>query len=110
MKIPFAWLFRLRAARVTLSVLAVYVGVYTVLSLCGEYRDNVGSLNRLGIITRGISDLEEWQPAGVIVTRFPVAPGQPRFRKASLLGYCFLPLVMVDQQYCHATKPITFGL
>jgi hypothetical protein len=110
MKIPFAWLFRTRRAKAALLIAAVYVCFYVVLSLCGEYRGNISSLERLGIITRGVSDVWEWQPAFVVVTHYPEAPGQPRFREASLLGYCFLPLVMIDQGYCHATKPIKFGL
>ena len=109
MKIPFAWLFRMKGARAALFVAAFYVGIYAMLSLCGGYRDNVGSLDGLGIHTRGISDLEEWQPAFVIVTHYPAAPGHPRFRAASLLGYCFLPLAMIDQECCHATKPIKLG-
>jgi hypothetical protein len=110
MSIPFAWLFRMRGARAAFFVAAVYVGIYAGLTLCGQYQGNVSSLERLGIITRGVSDVWEWQPAGVIVTHFSAAPGQPRFRKASFLGYCFRPLVMIDQQYCHATKPIGFAL
>jgi len=109
MTIPFAWLFRTKTARATLLMAAVYVAVYTLLSLCGEYRDNIGSLDELGIITRGVPDLEEWQPAGVIVAHYPAAPGQTRRMSANTIGYCFLPLVLVDQEYCHVTKPIKFG-
>jgi hypothetical protein len=109
LKIPFARLSQRRGARAALYVAAAYAGAYAVLSLCGQYRNNVGSLDRLGIHTRGISDLEEWQPAGVIVAHFPAVPGEPRLMTANVLGYCFLPLVMIDQQYCHATKPIRFG-
>jgi len=100
----------MRGARAALFVPAVYAGVYAMLSLCSEYRDNVGSLLRVGICIGGISDLEEWQPAGVIVSHFPGAPGQPCTMAASFLGYCFLPLAMIDQEYCHGTKPIKIGV
>lgn len=109
MKIPFAWLFRTRRAKAGLLVAGLYLATYAALSLCGHYQGNVTSLDQIGIITRGVDDLDEWQPAFVMVTHFPAPPGQPRVRRANTLGLCFLPLVMLDQQYCHATKPITFG-
>jgi hypothetical protein len=103
---PFAWLFRKRATPIVLLIVEVYLALYAILSLSGHYRDNVGSLQRLGIMTRGWPDLSEWQPAGVIVAHHPAAPGQTRTMSASILGYCFLPLVTMDQRYCHVTKPI----
>ena len=109
MKIPFAWLFRTKRAKAGLLVTGVYVGTYVALSLVGQYWGNVESLDRIGIHTRGISDVEEWQPAFVTVTHFPAPPGRTHRMTANTLGYGFLPLVVLDQQYCHVTKPINAG-
>ncbi len=63
MSIPFAWLFRTRRTRLVLLILLLYAAVYILLSVCGAYRDNVRGLARLGMITKGMSDRQEWQPA-----------------------------------------------
>jgi hypothetical protein len=105
MKIPFAWLLKARGVKLGVLILGAYVAVYAALSLLGQYQDNVGSLAKLGIIIRGMSNREEWQPLCIIVTRFP-GPGS-RMR-ANAPGYFFLPLVLVDQHFVHPTKPITY--
>jgi hypothetical protein len=106
MKIPFAWLVRVRGMKAGLLVLGIYLAIYALLSLLGGYQDNVGSLDKLGIITKGMSDREEWQPMFVIETRFP---GQGSHLRANLPGYFFMPLVLLDQHLWHVTKPITYG-
>src|SRR5438874_8861476 len=105
MAVPFAWLFRTRRARLCLLILSLYIACYAALSLCGRYQDNVSSLGELGIITRGVSDHQEWQPRFVIVTRFP---GQASALRANIPGYLFLPLVLLDQRFCHRTQPVAW--
>jgi len=105
MKIPFAWLLKARGVKLGALILGAYVAVYAALSLLGQYQGNITSLDKLGIITRGISDREEWQPVFIIVARYP-GPGS-RMR-ANAPGYFFLPLVLADQQFVHPTKPITY--
>src|SRR2546422_3142285 len=106
MKTPFAWLFRRRGVKAGLVILGAYVAVYAVLSLLGHYQNNIGSLDQLGIITRGVPDRWEWQPMLIIVTRFP---GQDSRSRSNAPGFLFRPLVFVDQHLCHPTKPITYG-
>ena len=106
MKIPFDWLFRIKAVKRGILALGVYLAVYAVLSLFGSRQGNVSSLARLGIIIKGISDRSEWQPRFIIVTHFP---HQDSPMRANLPGYFFLPLVFVDQHLCHSTKPIIHG-
>ena len=86
-------------------VLGIYIGIYVALSLCGKYQGNVGSLKRLGMDCSWISDQIEWQPALITVTHgMPDIPEENHL-SASTLGYCFLPLVLVDQVCFHPTKP-----
>jgi len=106
MEIPFAWLFQARGVKPGLRILGAYVAVYAILSLLGHYQDNIGSLDKLGIITRGVSDREEWQPMFIIVTRFPVQGSRSR---ANAPGRLFMPLVLMDQHLWHPTRPITYG-
>jgi hypothetical protein len=106
MKIPFAWLLKARGIKPGVLILGAYAAVYAVLSLLGHYQDNIGSLDKLGIITRGMSDREEWQPIFIMVTRFPAQGSRLR---ANAPGYLFIPLVLLDQHLCHPTKPITYG-
>ncbi|SRR5258706_7409717 len=106
MKIPFAWLLNARGVKPGLLILGAYAAVYAVLSLLGHYQDNISSLNKLGIIIKGMSDREEWQPMFIIVTRFP---GQGSRLRANAPGYLFIPLVLLDQHLCHPTKPIDYG-
>jgi hypothetical protein len=63
-------------------------------------------LDKLGIITKGVSDREEWQPMFIIVTHFP---GQDSHLRANVPGYFFMPLVWLDQHLWHVTKPITYS-
>src|SRR5258705_366088 len=102
MKIPFAWLFKARGVKPGVLILGVYTAVYALLSLLGHYQDNIGSLDKLGIITRGVSDRLEWQPMFIIVTRFP---GQGSPSRANVPGYLFTPPVLLDQHFCHKTQP-----
>jgi len=106
MKMPFAWLFRARGMKRGLLVIGAYAAVYAVLSLLGQYQNNIDSLVKLGIITKGMPDREEWQPMFIIVTR---SPGQGSRLRANVPGYLFMPLVLLDQHLCHPTKPITYG-
>src|SRR5882762_1893935 len=102
MKIPFAWLFQARGMKPGLLIVGAYVAVYVLLSLLGHYQDNISSLNKLGIIIKGMSDREEWQPMFIIVSRFP---GQGSPSRANVAGYLFTPLVLLDQHFCHKTQP-----
>jgi hypothetical protein len=103
MKIPLAWLFRKPWVKASLIITA-YVTLYATLSLCGQYKDNMASLQKLGIWCKCISDREEWQPAFLTVTQFPRnALGREGRISASLTGYCFLPLVLIDRHYLHPT-------
>jgi len=106
MSVPFGWLCRSRKTKSAFWILAGYIGSYSVLSVCGQYQDNVSSLNKLGIYCKCVSDLNEWQPAFIMVTHHPGAPGQFRKMSANIPGYCFLPLVLFDQNYIHPTKHI----
>src|SRR6185369_1900914 len=76
-----------------------------ILSLLGQYQDNLGSLKKLGITTRGVSDRQEWQPLFIIVTDFS---GQASPSCANVPGYLFLPLVWLDQHFCHQTQPMSW--
>jgi len=105
MKIPFGWLFQARGMKPGLLMLGAYAAVYAVLSLLGRYQDNIGSLNNLGIIIKGVSDRQEWQPMFIIVTRFP---GRGSRSRANVPGYLFTPLVLLDQHLCHKTQPIAW--
>ena len=112
MQIPFDRLVGKWGARFVLRGLAIYVAVYVALSLCGRYLDNVNSLQRLGIYCLCISDLEEWQPAlGLVVVTHHVADmaGVQGRQEANVLGYCFLPLVLLDRQLFHPTRPYDIG-
>jgi hypothetical protein len=100
---PFAALFRARATKLALIILGGYVVVYAVLSALGGYQDNITALDRLGIITRGWPDRQEWQPVLITVAHFP-GPGSA-FR-ANVGGFVFMPLVVLDRQLCHATQPL----
>ena len=108
MRIILAKLYAIRRLELAFLVLAVYIGVYVLLSLCGQYQGNVTSLSKLGLWIRGIPDREEWKPKFLIITRFP-GQNPPSFIHANNLGYCFLPLVFVDQQIWHVTQPTRFG-
>src|SRR6266571_2793778 len=103
MEAPFARFFRTRKMKAVLLVVAIYTGIYVLLSLGGEYRDNVGSLAKLGIIIRGIPDRQEWQPLFIIVTCFP---GPDHALRANMPGYVFLPTVLLDRHFWHLTKPM----
>lgn len=88
-----------------LSCLATYVGLYGLLSVGGRYQDNVSALDKLGPPCLCISDLDEWQPALVVAAHLP----ESAVRKTNDLGLLFLPLVIIDQRYWHATKIRIFG-
>jgi hypothetical protein len=107
MKLPIDRLFR---ARFAMLAFGIYIGIYATLSLCGKYEGNVSSLKTLGIYCSCMSDHVEWQPALITVTHGMLdGPGGTGHLCASALGYCFLPLVLVDQFCFHPTKPFSYG-
>ena len=77
--------------------------VYAVLSALGGYQDNITALDRLGIITRGVPDRQEWQPMLITVAHFP---GPDSACRANIGGLVFMPCVVLDRQLCHATRPV----
>ena len=88
-----------------LIMLGAYVAVYAVFSQLGHYEDNAGSLDKLGIITKGISDREEWQPMFITAAH---SPGQGSRLRANAAAHLFMPLILLDQRLCHQTKPIRY--
>jgi hypothetical protein len=107
MKTPFAWLIQVRGTKRVPVLLGAYVAVYAVFSLLGHYEDNVGSMEKLGIITFSISDREEWQPIFIIATH---SPGLGSHSHANIAAHFFMPLICLDQHLCHPTKPIKYGM
>jgi hypothetical protein len=103
MSLPFAGLLRSRGARLSLRIVSLYAAVYLGLSFCGSYQDNISSLAKLGLVIRGMPDQLEWQPALLIVTRFP-GPGSAL--RANAAGYVFLPVVLLDQHLIHKNQPV----
>jgi hypothetical protein len=98
-----------------LLFLAVYSGVYALLSSKGHYMDNLSSLEKIGCLKNLAvrmsydADRQEWQPKSVIVTRFPKNTGDPFLIHihANASGWFFMPLVCVDRLFVHKTKSIT---
>jgi hypothetical protein len=105
MKTPFSWLFRFRGTKSGVRILGAYLAVYTGLSLLGRYQDNIESLDKLGIITKGMPDRNEWQPILIIITHFP---HRDSILRSNVPGYLFMPLVFLDRHLCHPTEPITY--
>jgi hypothetical protein len=94
------------------ALLGYLCGAYAVLSSKGHYRKNVDSYIEAAridaISSEPDSDREEWQPKWIIVTRYPKADYLPLSNSihASLSGYLFSPLVVVDRLFVHRTRNI----
>src|SRR5262245_3748982 len=97
MQVPFNWLFKARGVKPCLAIVGAYAAVYAALSFLGQYRDNLSSLDKLGIVTKGMPDRLEWQPMFMIVTHFP---RQNAALRANVPGYLFTPLVLLDRTCC----------
>jgi len=104
MRALFKWLVGSRRVRFSFLIfIAVYIGIYAVLSSGGHYVDNVTSEEKIGIFCLCASDRDEWQPKAVIVT----GDSDSHFSLfANPSGYFFMPLVYVDRLWIHHTKSI----
>jgi peptidoglycan/LPS O-acetylase OafA/YrhL len=87
--------------KISFAVVALYVGVYILLSLSGGY-----ILTQSGQVRYNfgfsVSDLQQWQPRFTFCQRFRQVDGSWTLR-ANFLGYVFTPLALLDQTFVHRT-------
>ena len=82
--------------------LGLYVLIYVILSIAGEYDDNVSVLAKIEPPCLCISDLNEWQPLFVVAAHSPpYGEKQNRRRATNVLGFIFLLLLVLDQRFWH---------
>ena len=85
---------------VCILAIIVYVGSYTVLSICGEYQITMsGELRAFGGI--GFMDMYKWTPYGVICEVYRGPSGRKQIRGVNFLGVLYFPLVWLDRRYIH---------
>jgi hypothetical protein len=82
-----------------LSVLVLYVGSYAILSATGGWVVSESGEVRMIL---AVSDIFEWQPRYGFCERFRRIGGEYKLR-GDYLGYCFAPLILLDQYYVHRT-------
>lgn len=93
-----------RAIKIGCGLLAVYVGVYVILSWNGGYTWTQSGQVRYGF-GLSVTDLEQWQPRFCFCQRFKTIDGS-WITRANALGYTFAPLILLDQTYIHPTVRI----
>ena len=84
-------------------LLGHYFGIYFFLSSSGRYEANYSVISKIVGPCLCVSDSEEWQPLWIIFAHSSASSGRHAFY-ANSLGYIFLPLVNIDQQYWHPAK------
>lgn len=87
-------------------VVIVYVGSYTILSVCGEYQISMSGENRYygGI---AFMDMYKWIPYGIVCEVYRGVSGREEIRGLNLLGALYSPLVWLDRRYIHKNKYIS---
>lgn len=86
---------------IALGVLSVYVLVYVVLSMSGGYVFTQSGQVRYDF-GLSVSDIQQWQPRFAFCQRFRKLDGSWTLR-ANYPGYCFAPLILLDQALVHQT-------
>jgi peptidoglycan/LPS O-acetylase OafA/YrhL len=90
-----------RRLKIALGIIVLYIVVYAVLSLGGEYIFTQSGQVRYNF-GLSVSDLQQWQPRFVYCQRFLQVDGSWTLR-ANFLGFIFSPLVLFDQTFVHKT-------
>lgn len=79
--------------------LVLYVGVYAVLTLFGEYRGDTSGRRRL-FSGLAVADSDHWQPHGTYL-RVAVDDSGKRSVDGNVLGYAYAPLILIDRAAWH---------
>jgi hypothetical protein len=90
-----------RNIKIAVVIIAVYLGSYVILSLCGGYVLTQSGLLRYGF-GLSVSDIQQWQPRFAFCQRFRQVDEHWTLR-ANFLGYVFAPLILCDQAFVHKT-------
>ncbi len=93
--------------KIALCILAitVYLGSYTVLSMCGEYQITMSGEHRyLGGLA--MMDMYKWSPYGVTCEIYRGPNERKEIRGLNILGVLYSPLVWIDRKYIHKNESL----